>query len=265
MTTREPASLTRKRVLITDDEPNVRTAVARSLTLSGYQADQAASGEVALQALEQGCYDAMVLDLRMPGIDGVETMQRAQELCPDLVVIILTGHATLESAIAAVRHGAADYLLKPASVHDIAAVVEQALRQQAAAMQRGTIQTINKVLATLDGTEVEPVSGDDLPRAAGVVLDLTTNSVLFEAEPDRSATLTESEAAILEYLMKRSGQVISCSELANATLGYQNLGPVESGEIVRPHISRLRHKIEADPHHPQLIRNVRGKGYHFSP
>ncbi|MBU0703722.1 MAG: response regulator, partial [Chloroflexi bacterium] len=114
------------RVLVVDDETHVRSALARSLALLGYRADEAASGHHALAMLERTPYDAMVLDIRMPGMDGVEIMRRVHHVYPDLHIIVLTGHATLESAIVAVKSNAADYLLKPASVYDIAAAIANA-------------------------------------------------------------------------------------------------------------------------------------------
>ena len=118
------------RVLVVDDEAHVRSALTRSLTLLGYSADAAASGHQALEMLERAPYDAMVLDMCMPGMDGVEVVQRACQMCPGLIIVVLTGHAALESAISAVKSHVADCLLKPASVHDIAAVIGDALQQR---------------------------------------------------------------------------------------------------------------------------------------
>ncbi len=123
-------------VLVVDDEPNVCSALTRSLTLSGYRADAASSGHQALGLLQRTPYDLMLLDLRMPGMDGVEVMQRAREVRPDLLIIVLTGHATLESAITAVESHATDYLLKPVSLHDVATAVATALLQRAKVLRR---------------------------------------------------------------------------------------------------------------------------------
>jgi len=118
------------RVLVVDDETHVRSALTRSLTLLGYSADGAASGHQALGMLECAPYDAMVLDLHMPGISGVEVMQGARQMCPGLIIVILTGRATLMSVIAAVKSHAASYLFKPVSVHDIAAVIADSLQRR---------------------------------------------------------------------------------------------------------------------------------------
>ena len=88
------------RLLIVDDEFNLRTSLGEVLRLRGFQVDEAASGLEALTLLERGAYDLMVLDMVMPGMHGVEVMRRAREMRPDLAVIVLTAHATVESAIA---------------------------------------------------------------------------------------------------------------------------------------------------------------------
>ncbi len=90
------------RVLVVDDEPTIRKPLVRALELTGYQAVGAASGKEALALLEQVSYDVMLLDMKMPEMDGMQVMDRARQLQPDLLIFILTGHATLESAIAAV-------------------------------------------------------------------------------------------------------------------------------------------------------------------
>jgi DNA-binding NtrC family response regulator len=127
--------------------------------------------------LERTPHDAMVLDIRMPGMDGAEVMSRACQLYPDLRIIVLTGHATLESAIAAVKSHAADYLLKPASVYDIAAAIARALQQRA---QQGPPRALppERFLCvgpvTLDrerhrswqAPAVDVASGPDLPSAS---------------------------------------------------------------------------------------------------
>jgi two-component system response regulator MtrA len=237
------------RVLVVDDEASVCLALARSLTLLGYTADAATSGYQALAMLGRAPYDAMVLDIRMPGMDGVEVMQRVCHMYPGLSVIFLTGHATLESAIAAVRSCVADYLLKPASVHDIAAAIARALEQRA---QEGPPR-VN--------------SPGDFLRVGPVILDRERHlAIVAEADgtEDLKAELTVSESALLAHLMQHPHTVFSCCELARDVLGYE-VSKEEAQKIVRPHICRLRKKVELDPDHPRLIRNVAGEGYSFTP
>ncbi|HEC35279.1 MAG TPA: response regulator, partial [Anaerolineae bacterium] len=119
-------STAQARVLVVDDERRLRSALVSSLSLLGYQVDQAASGQQALEMLRQRSYDLMLLDIRMPGMDGIEVMHRVRQVCPGLVIIVLTGHASLESAITAVKCDAADYLLKPIGLSALADAVANA-------------------------------------------------------------------------------------------------------------------------------------------
>jgi DNA-binding response OmpR family regulator len=257
-------------VLVVDDEPNVRSALKRSLTLLGYRADEAGSGHQALGLLERIAYDVMVLDMRMPGMDGIQVMQRARRIRPDLFIIVLTGHATLESAIAAVKSQATDYLLKPASIHDVAEAVANALQNRVETLRRRhLLDVMDHTLSALRGnaTPARTPGAPKLDRflhAGPVTLDCEKRLVVVGDMPARTAELTENETAILAYMMARADEVISTHELANAALGY-DVTDQEAQNIVRPHIFRLRRKLEASPDDPLLICTVRGRGYLFAP
>ncbi len=234
-------------ILVVDDEPVPRMTVTRALNLMGYRADEAASGAEALRKLASRYYDLMLLDLRMPGPDGVEVMRQARGLSPDTLVIILTAHATLDSAIAAVRFGAVDYLLKPYSIRDTEAAIARALRSRdpvSEERQASVGRSLRRGRLTLD-------------------LETRTASVSLPDGGMLQAALTGNETALLSHLMQFPGTVFSCRDLARVPLGYDVSEP-EAEEIIRPHISRLRNKVEADPERPALIRTIRGKGYVLS-
>jgi two-component system KDP operon response regulator KdpE len=261
------------RVLVVDDEDSVRSALARSLTLLGYLADSAASGLEALEMLRLNPYDVMVLDMRMPGMDGVEVMQQACDLYPDLSIVILTGHATLDSAIAAVRSHAANYLLKPASVHDVAAAVASALQQRAVKLRRRHLlrvmrQALDEVRKIETTVETPPVPSQERFLCVGpVTLDRERRTVIVAGADDASssnALLTVCETLLLAYMMQRPETPLSCRDLARRALGY-DVEDNEAKSIIRPHICRLRRKMESDPSHPDLIRTIPGKGYLFAP
>jgi DNA-binding response OmpR family regulator len=239
-------SVAKARVLVVDDEVSVCSALARSLTLLGYSADAAASGTEALEMLERAAYDAMVLDIRMPGMDGIEVMQQACQMDPNLPIILLTGHASLDSAIAAVRSRAADYLLKPVGVYGVAAAIERALER------------------VREGASKAPASERFL-RVGPVTLDRERHEVCVVGVGDTGSIdvgLTSSESALLAQLMQSPDTVFSCRQLARTALGY-DVSAIEAQSIVRPHISRLRGKLEPDPDQPHLIRTVSGRGYRF--
>jgi two-component system KDP operon response regulator KdpE len=232
-------------VLVVDDEMPIRSALVRSLTLLGYLAEGAASGHEALAMLERNAYDVMVVDIRMPGMDGVEMMRRACQMCPDLPIIILTGHGTLDSAVAAIRSGAVDYLLKPASGDDIAAAVFNALQKRGGASATSTVE-------------------HDVRRAGPVLLDQGRCLAIVVRGDDLNdlrVQLTSSEAMLLACLMQRPAAAVSCQQLARA-LGYE-VDVQAAKTIVRPHISRLRKKIEPNVKCPSLIHTVAGRGYSF--
>jgi DNA-binding response OmpR family regulator len=260
-----PPPIPQARVLIVDDEEPVRTALARSLTLLKYSADVAASGEQALEMLERAPYDVMLLDLRMPGLGGVEVMRRAAQVRSDLSIVVLTGHATLESAIAAVKSDAVDYLLKPASIHELAAAVSKALQRRAETLRR---QRLFRALEGETSTETPRASTlAQLLHAGPIVVDRESGLAVVAGTDDAgdlTAELTVCEAKLLAYMMQHPHAALSCRELARSALGY-DLTEREAQGIVRPHICRLRKKIEPHSYGPRLIRTISGRGYRFDP
>ena len=266
-----PLSNAGTKILVVDDEQPIRESIARALNLLGYQAQEASSGREALNMLETK-FDVLVLDMRMPEMDGVEVMRRARQTCPDLLILVLTGHATLESAIAAVKSSATDYLLKPASVRDIAATISTALQARAEQLrQKRVLHMVGEMMETLRQAETPPsaslpaeTSAARFLRAGALTLDRQKRLTVVSGEPPRTAELTEGEALILAPLMEHPDRVFSCRQLARAAWDY-DLDEQEAQSLVRPHIFRLRHKIETDPENPHLIRTVRGRGYLLAP
>ena len=272
MDDRSAPPIPKARILVVEDEPTTRKAICRALDLMGYDVDQAGSGELALARLASMPCDLMLLDLRLPGMDGIEVMKRVQESYPDLLVIVLTAHATLESAVAAVKAGATDYLLKPSSLKEIEAAISRALRQKRERLRRQhLIGVISKALDELRAQEQQEMAAS--PRlterflACGPVsLDCEKRLVVVRAgrgSENLDAELTAYEAALLAFLMQHPDTVLSCSGLARGAFDYR-VSEREARSLVRPHISRLRKKIESDPAHPCLIRTIRGEGYLFS-
>ncbi len=256
------------RVLIVDDEPHIRAAVARALNLKGYRAEEADGGHTALRMLQSAAYDLMVLDMQMPELDGIEVMHRTRQLQPDLPIIILTGHATLESAIAAVKSDAIDYLIKPASIHDIVATVASALQARAEQVRRQhLLHVMGETMDALRQTQmpVAPIppgkeSSERFVRAGVLTLDRQKRQAIIADAHPRTVELTEGEATILNHLLEQPDRVLSCRQLVRAAWGYDQ-DEREAQGLIRPNIFRLRQKIESDPYHPRLIRTVRGRGY----
>jgi DNA-binding response OmpR family regulator len=266
----ETKATTRVHVLVVEDQSIIRTAMVRALNTGGYYADGASSGEEALQMLATFSYDVMVLDLHLPGVNGEDVMREVHQAYPDLQIIVLTAHASLESAIAAVRAGAADYLIKPSSLHDLRRAIDKALQARAEHLhRRQLVRVLSGALEALQGDGLD-VSSPQSPetqqlRRGTMTLNLQKRIVVFvDSEGQRlRAELTANEAQILAYLMRHVDQVCSCRELARLALGY-DVEEREAQDIIRPHISRLRSKIEPQVR-PTLIRTIRGEGYLYSP
>jgi DNA-binding response OmpR family regulator len=261
------------RILIVDDDAHVLLALSRALRLKGYlYVDEAHSGREAVEKLSRLPYDLMMLDIRMPEMDGMEVLQKAQQIRPDLLVIILTGHAAMESALAALKSGmVVDYLLKPASLEQVEAAIRKALRKRLAELQqRHSLETAIAALEQLK-TDSPVQHGGGMPHhverflhAGPVSLDRDNRQATLQWEgKTTAAVLTASEESILALLMSRPGDVFSSRRIAHEALKY-DLNENEAKSIVHPHIVRLRRKIEQDVKHPGLIRTVRGKGYTLS-
>lgn len=275
------------RILVVDDADEIRLAIGEILSENGYHVAEAASGTAALQALQRSSYDVVLLDLMMPGIDGVEVMRRMHAASLDLPVIIITAHPSVESAIVAVRTGAHDYLLKPFNAEELLAAVEEAIASRAAEQRRRhALDTITETLTLLQGTtsakgvaSPEPLkpatqslleppdsSHDEtvVVCSGHLCLDYDKRQVYFSDEEGVPEELTEGEMAVLNLLMSKPDSVFSCRDLAIQALDYESLSEYEAQSIVRPYIFRLRQKLEQDARHPQLIRTVRGRGYYLA-
>lgn len=274
-----PGAQNHWRLLIVDDEFNLRTSMSEVLRLNSYHVDEAASGQEALALLEHTSYDLMVLDMVMPGLHGVEVMRRARDLRPDLAIIVLTAHATVESAIASVKTDVTDYMLKPCHVNDLAVAIERALQERARQQRRQRmLELVGEAMNMMRDTHdlVEPAGvfavtpalatapaadNADLLRAGPLVLDRQKRLASIADQAAPPVELTEGEVAILEQLMQHPNQVMSVNQLANSALGYQGMDKWTVESVVRSCVFRLRQKIEPTPDGPKYICTVRGRGY----
>jgi DNA-binding response OmpR family regulator len=239
------------KILIVDDEEAVRFFTADGLSRAGWQVYEADSGEAALATLEETSFDVMLLDLRMPGVDGLTVMRQTKEHWPDTMIIIMTAYASIDSAIEAVRQGAFDYLRKPCSVEDIIVCANQAMaeKEKLDHQQRMlTRQTDVKQVATAEPTPDSPNS----VRSGDLEIDLGSHTVSLTGQP---ILLTPTEYGLLEILAEAPGQPISLTRLIEEGLGYNPNDP-QAQETLRVHISRLRRKLDA-----RYIVTVRGGGY----
>ena len=253
------------KIIIVDDEKITRTSLEDILKLEGYQAESFADGKSAIAALTTKTFDLMLLDLKMPGMDGLEVLENLVEKAPDIKVIMLTAHGSLESAIQALRQGAHDYILKPAKPEELIASVNKAITQRhdserkklLLAQVEASIQELRE--ADVGENEIE-ISKTVHLIGKNIKIDLDRREI-WEVETDK-VQLTPTEGKLMQVLLENKGRVLSHKDLVFLVQGYQTT-EWEAPEIMRPLVSRLRRKISKFDGGEDWIVNVRGTGYVF--
>jgi DNA-binding response OmpR family regulator len=251
-------------ILVVDDENAARRSLADILRLEGYEVTDVEDGPSALESLESQTFDLMLLDIRMPGMDGIEVMQKAIEISPDTQIIMLTAHGSMESAIESLRFGAHDYLIKPSSPQEILSSVAGALARHAETQHKrlllGQLETSLQQLKDVEGVSQATVAGQrvvNLPD--GVMVDLARREIWRGNE---RVTLTPTEGKLLKVLLENNGRVMTHRDLVFLVQGYE-ITDWEAPEVLRPLVSRLRRKLSTFPGGDKWIVNVRGTGYVF--
>jgi DNA-binding response OmpR family regulator len=276
-------------VLVVDDEGAIRYSVSKTLQRIGYEVDEAASGEDALSMVKKREYDVVLTDIKMPGITGVDLLRKIKEASPDAIVILMTGFASLGTAVESLRLGAHDYLIKPSSSQDIRASVSRGversrnLRRRRALLDaiRGNVfeltrADVDAVSAVFDRVEMPPpmeARTEAVPATSVMMETLTSNMTLGPltiypgryqiSVGDKPIDLTPTEFDLLLYLAAHRGRVVSCHELVREVRGYA-VDETEAREVIRPHVSNLRRKLKQTGDDADIIVNVRGIGYRLS-
>ncbi len=264
-------------ILLVDDEDAIRYSISKTLQRVGYQVHTAASGEDALDMMDHQDYDVVLTDIRMPGLTGVELLAKIKERAPDVVVILLTGYASLETAIESLRLGAHDYLVKPSSSQDIRDSVARGLeRARNLRNRRKLLRSIRENVEALAGeaadAEAEEAKTEPQPQGTPVVTPVTTMTIgpltIYPGRyqisvGDHPIDLTPTEFDLLLYLAAHRGRVVPCAELVREVRGY-TLEEHEAREVIRPHVSNLRRKLKSSGQNPNIIVNVRGIGYRLA-
>lgn len=249
-------------ILLVEDDERARESLADVLHGAGYVVTLAPDGETAVRMIAEHEYAIVVSDIRMRGIDGIQVLHaaRARERAP--VVILLTGYGSVETAIAALRAGAFDYLLKPCAPPDLLACVGRAAAQRAENLQRyDALQTIAEGIARLHGAAsdaaehgyVSPETISERFYAVGdLTLDVFRHTAVFAAQP---LHLTPIEFTLLRCLAEAEGRVLDYRTIVHHTHDY-DMDEAEAQLLLKAHVRNLRRKIPAD-----YIVNVRGTGY----
>ncbi len=220
-------------VLVVDDEPIVRDVVVRYLRHAGYATLEAADGKSARELIERESPSLVVLDVMLPGTNGLELCRWIRSR-GDLAVILLTARGEEADRIVGLELGADDYVTKPFSPRELVARVKTVLRRSTPAA------------ATPAHIELE-----------GLVLDAGTREVLLDGERLR---LTAKEFDLLFFLASNAPRVFSRDQLMSRVWGYE--AALDTGTVT-VHVRRLREKIERDPSKPQRLETVWGVGYRF--
>lgn len=225
------------RILLVEDEPTIRIAVRDALRTQGHEVDDTVDGAEGLRRAKAGGYDLLLLDVMLPGLDGLEVLKALRRGGDHVPVILLTARGGEDDRVRGLALGADDYVAKPFAVRELLARVAAALRRRS----WGTPQDAPETL-----------------RAGGIEVDLKRHEVRKpDAEPE---ALTPKEADILRHLLRHRGRVVSRQEFLEGVWGYPAGARIET-RTVENTIIRLRQKLEKDPKHPTFVLTVHGAGW----
>ncbi|MDI3438220.1 response regulator transcription factor [Erwinia sp. V90_4] len=227
-----------KRILIVEDDGDIADLLALHLRDEGYEITHAADGDRGAALLEKGGWDALILDLMLPGVDGLEICRRARNMTRYTPIVIISARSSEVHRVLGLELGADDYLAKPFSMLELVARVKALFRRQ---------EAMSRNLKMDAGTL----------SFSGLVIDPISREVMLDRHP---VELTPREFDLLYFFAKSPGKVFSRLNLLNQVWGYEHEGYEHT---VNTHINRLRIKIEANPAEPQRILTVWGKGYKF--
>ena len=228
-----------RRILIVDDEPTVREVVGQYLALEGYTIITAADGLEALRLAAASPPDLVILDLMLPGIDGIEVCRRLRAASA-VPILMLTARTEDLDKIEGFEAGTDDYITKPFRAREV-------------------VMRVRAIMRRLEAVSAPAMVTEGDLRFGGLVI----RSRLHQAERDgQPLDLTSKEFELLRYLASHPGQVCTRHDLLRDVWNYEYFG---DGTTVTVHMRRLREKVEEDPGRPRHLRTVWGVGYRFEP
>ena len=224
-----------KRILLVDDEPLIVKGLKFALESDGYETDSAGDGEQALEKIQNGNFDLILLDVMLPKMSGIEVCQAVREKS-DVPIIMLTAKGEDMDKILGLEYGADDYMTKPFNILEVTARIKPVLRRAGAGKE---------------APRMEITAGD-------ITININTRSVISHGEP---VNLTVKEFDLLNLFMSNIGKIYSRDELLETIWGFDYIGDFRTVDV---HIRRLREKIEKDPANPKHIMTKWGVGYYFA-
>jgi DNA-binding response OmpR family regulator len=223
-------------ILVIEDDPDIRSLVELHLRDAGYAVSTEGAGDLGLQRALSGDFDLIVLDLMLPGVDGLEICRNLRAQAPHIAVLMLTARSTELDRVLGLEMGADDYITKPFSVREVIARVKAIFRRM----------------------ESFAASPEPSNIAIGPFqIDADRRQARLHGQP---VELTAKEFDLLTFFAGHPGKVFTRGQLLDHVWGYAHEGYEHT---VNTHINRLRGKIEADPSHPEFILTVWGVGYRF--
>lgn len=251
-------------ILIVDDESGILYVLTHTLSGREYSIETATNGAEAIDKIRQNKYHVLLLDLNMQPVTGMEVLKELRKINPETVVIILTAHSTVDSAIDALRLGAFDYLVKPAEPEAIRERVNEGIKQYDQAVARAMLhQQLSMLEQTLQLYNARNTAKPSNPGSSNVFkrgdleIDLDHRKARLS---NRDLDLTTSEYKLLVCLAESAPRPKPPCALVQQVLGYETT-TTEAGEIIKYHIHNLRQKIEPDPMKPKYIKTIRFEGY----
>lgn len=224
-----------KRILLVDDEPLIVKGLKFALESDGYETDSAGDGEQALEKIQNGNFDLILLDVMLPKMSGIEVCQAVREKS-DVPIIMLTAKGEDMDKILGLEYGADDYMTKPFNILEVKARIKTIFRRAGAGKE---------------APKMEITAGD-------ITININTRSVISHGEP---VNLTVKEFDLLNLFMSNIGKIYSRDELLETIWGFDYIGDFRTVDV---HIRRLREKIEKDPANPKHIMTKWGVGYYFA-
>ncbi|MBG9982903.1 response regulator transcription factor [Aerococcaceae bacterium DSM 111020] len=255
-------------ILIVDDEQAILTLLEYNLAQAGYQVHKAERGDDAFQMIKDNTYDFIILDVMLPGMDGMDVCRRVRQMGIDTPIILLTAKDQEYDKILGLEFGADDYMTKPFSPREVIARMKAILRRTEARKVNDETRTLAMHKEATD-IELEELSQqNDLDEAA----EMENESIIrlgeihiyrdrYEVEVrGEPIDITPKEFELLVYMALRKGRVLSREQLLDNIWNFDYVGETR---IVDVHISHLREKIEEDTKNPKYIITQRGFGYRF--